>query len=132
MNILQGTIVSVEVSGELSLVKADCMGTVISAIVIDTAETAPYLKKNQPIQVIFKETEVVLGRGTDHQISLQNRLIGEVKDIQKGTLLSKVVISAAVAEITSIITTSAVTQLKLETGTTVCAMIKTNEVMLSE
>jgi molybdate transport system regulatory protein len=132
MNVLQGTIVSVEVSGELSLVKADCAGTVISAIVIDTVETAPYLKKDQPIQVIFKETEVVLGKGTDHQVSLQNRLVGKVKDIQKGALLSKVTISIAAAEITSIITTSAVTQLRLERGTTVCAMIKTNEVMLSE
>lgn len=132
MNVLSGKIASVNPSGDLSLVRVRCGDLFISAIVIDTPDTASYLREDQPVRLIFKETEVIIGKGFEHEVSLQNRLKGKVIQIEKGELLSKVTISSKQGEISSIITTNAVNQLGLTTGSEACAMIKTNEIMLSE
>ena len=132
MNILKGTITAVNVQGHLSLVHVDVDSVRLSAIVIDTPDTAPYLVPGQAIQVIFKETEVVLGRGGGHLVSLQNRLVGNVRSIEAGELLSKITVDTTVGSVVSIVTTQAVHQLELQIGTEVTAMIKTNEVILSE
>lgn len=132
MNILSGNIKSITTSGELSLIQVECNVLLLSAILIDTAETAPYLRQYQPVKVMFKETEVVLGKGTDFQISLQNRLEGTITSIEKGILLSKVILSTDCGNITSIVTSRAIDQLELTTGSVATAMVKTNEIMLSE
>lgn len=132
MNVLSGKIASVTPSGDLSLVKVHCGGIFISAIVIDTPDTASYLSTDRTVRLIFKETEVIIGKGFEHEVSLQNRLNGKIIHIEKGELLSKVTISSKPGEISSIITTNAVNQLGLTIGTEACAMIKTNEIMLSE
>lgn len=132
MNIFTGIIDAIKVQGCLSLVKVNVGPTLLSAIVIDTPETAPYLQTGQSIQAIFKETEVIIGKGDQHHISLQNKLVGQVQAIESGELLSKVTVETQVGLVTSVITTNAVRQLQLDVGTEVVAMIKTNEVMLSE
>lgn len=132
MNVLSGKISSVTPSGDLSLVKVDCSGVMISAIVIDTPATAPYLQTGHLIKLLFKETEVIIGKGHEHEISLQNRLNGEITHIEEGKLLSKITITAVTGPITSIITTNAVRQLGLAKGAKVSALIKTNEIMLAE
>ena len=131
MNTLKGEIASVTVNGSLSLVKVKVGETRISAIVIDTPETATHLQPGNDINLIFKETEVIVGKGTDHAISLQNKMPGKVISIESGELLSKLTLDTVAGEITSIITTNAVTQLQLQPGTAVTAMVKTNEMMLS-
>ena len=132
MNVLTGEIDSIKIKSALTLVYINVTSTRLCAIVIDTPETAPYLKAGNPIKVIFKETEVIIGTGTDHQISLQNKLVGQVTAVESGDLLSKLTISTPAGEIVSIITTNAVKQLQIEEGSEVTAMVKTNEVMLSE
>ena len=131
MNSLKGEIASVTVNGSLSLVKVQVGEIRLSAIVIDTPETAPHLQPGNAIHVIFKETEVIVGKGTDHAISLQNKMEGKVLSIESGDLLSKLTLDTVAGEITAIITTNAVTQLQLQRGTTITAMVKTNEMMLS-
>ena len=132
MNTLVGKIENVTVNGSLSLIQVMVQQTLMSAIVIDTPKTASYLKKGNNIKVIFKETEVIIGKGTAHQISLQNKLTGKIAHIESGELLSKLTLETSAGKITSIITTNAVVNLKLKVGDEVTAMIKTNELMLSE
>lgn len=133
MNNLKGNIESVTTSGHLSLVKVNVSGITLSAIVIDTPESASYLKEGNALNVVFKETEVIVAKGTvAHQISLQNKILGKINHIESGELLSKVVASTNVGDVTSIITTNAVRQLQLNIGDEVTVMIKTNEIMLSE
>ncbi len=74
MNQLSGEIESIETKDSLSLVSVKVGTTILSAIVIKTPQTASYLKIGNPIQVIFKATEVTVGSGCVHHISPQNRL----------------------------------------------------------
>ncbi len=134
MNVLKGKIESINESEHLSLVKVRIGAIFLTAIVIDTFKTAPYLVKDRDIQVIFKETEVIIGKGRsdEHRVSLQNRLEGKISSIVPGELLSKVILATDVGEVRSIITSNAVKQLDLQIGDSVTAMIKTNEMMLSD
>lgn len=132
MNILKGNISSIKVNGDLSIVKVDIGKTIFSTILIDTPDTASYLKLENEVSVIFKETEVILGVGDMSGISLRNKLVGKVISIESDRLLSKVTINTDLGPITSIITSNAVTQLKIVIGLEVSAMIKTNELMLSK
>lgn len=132
MNTLKGIVESVTVKKSLSLVKIKAGPFHLTTIVIDTPESSPYLKSGNPVQVIFKETEVIIGKGNNHQISLQNKIKGTIETIESGELLCKVSLETEVGKIVSVITTNAVNQLQLKTGDEVTAMVKTNEVMLSE
>lgn len=132
MNILKGYIEKLTVSGSLTLINLKVENLPITAIVIDTPETASYLKVNNKISVVFKETEVIIGKGNVDQISMRNKFKGTISNIKSSELLSKLTINTKVGNIQSIITSNAVNQLKLKEGIEVTAMIKTNEIMLSE
>jgi molybdate transport system regulatory protein len=132
MNILKGKISKLNVSGSLTLINILVNEIGVSAIVIDTPETAPYLKVANNITVIFKETEVIIGVGNTDGISMRNKFFGAISKIESKELLSKLTIKTAVGNVCSIITTNAVTQLGLKVGLEVTAMVKTNEIMLSE
>ncbi|MDP4285282.1 MAG: TOBE domain-containing protein [Bacteroidota bacterium] len=132
MNTLKGEIRSIKVNGNLSLVTINVSDIVFKTIVIETPGTASYLKTGNNINVIFKETEVVIGKGLEHFVSLQNKLSGNILQIENGKLLSKLTIETPVGNIVAIITLDAVLQMQLQEGETITAMIKTNEIMLSE
>lgn len=132
MNCLQGKVESLNVYDNLTLATIKVGDVLMKSIVIETPDTCPYLVKGKPVKVLFKETEVVIGKGENLAISLQNRFDCTIKHIEKGVLLSKLTLATQGTEIFSIITTNAVTQLELEVGQQVLAMIKTNEIMLSE
>lgn len=132
MNILKGTIEKLTVSGSLTLIGIKVNTTDMSAIVIDTPKTAPFLKAGNTITVVFKETEVIIGKGNTDEISLRNKFKGTIELLESKELLSKLTINTNVGKISSIITTNAVKQLKLKLGTVVTAMVKTNEILISE
>ncbi len=132
MNSFHGYIANIEVSGNLSLVSVRVNSEIlVKAIVIETPDTAPYLFVGNEVNVIFKETEVVIGLENNLDVSLQNRINGTITSIEKGDLISKVVLETIAGPIVSVISTEAISQLKLREGLSVTAMIKLNEIMLS-
>lgn len=132
MNSFKGEIIEIKTSGSLSLVYVNVKNIKISCIVIDTPKTAPYLIIGTKIAVVFKETEVIIGKGNQHEISMQNKFTGTILSVMSKDLLSKIVIDTTIGKITSIITTNAVNQLNLTEGVDVTAMVKTNEILLAE
>jgi len=131
LNILPGTIRDLQVHGNLTLVKVAVSDITITSIVIETPETANYLKVGAPVKVMFKETEVIIGKsGVD--ISLQNQIPVKLVAIEQGQLLCQLNMQYQEYTLCSIITSNAVKQLQLQPGAEVIAMIKTNEIMLSE
>jgi molybdopterin-binding protein len=132
MNILKGTIEKLSISGSLTLIGIKVENIAMSAIVIDTPKTVPYLKIGTTITVVFKETEVIIAKGNTDGISLRNKFKGTIESLESKELLSKLIINTNVGKISSIITTNAVKQLNLTIGTDVTAMVKTNEILISE
>lgn len=133
MNRLKGHITEITVNGSMSLVAVTIGETItLKSIVIDTPETAAYLKKGMQLNLLFKETEVVIGAGENLVISIINQIPATITQIESGKLLSKLVLNTAAGKIVSIISSEANRNLQLKKGAKVVAMIKLNEIMLSE
>lgn len=131
MNRLTGQIKNIDICKDLSLVKVQCGSVILSSIVIETPKTVDYLIKEGVIDVLFKETEVIISRNKEKWISLQNQIPCCILKIKEGRLLSSLSLDFEGQEIGSIITSNAVKNLELKEGMNVYAMIKTNEMMLS-
>ncbi|TRX58465.1 tobe domain protein [Fulvivirga sp. M361] len=131
MNTLSGEIDHVTVSDHLSLVKVKVGSSYLSAVVIDTPNTADYLHVNNQVKVVFKETEVIVGKGDGHRVSVLNQVKGTVGSIEYGELLSKLLLETEVGLITVINNTEAVKSLNLEKGSPITGLIKTSDIMLS-
>ena len=144
MNTLNAIITDVRTSGEISLVELRAGEESLKSTVIDTPDSAPYLKSGNRVRVLFKETEVILARPAletteardrlTRSISLQNRLRCLILEVDRGELLARITLERANDEqtIVSIITADAVDSLELKAGDSVIALIKTNEVMLAK
>ncbi|HED36774.1 MAG TPA: tobe domain protein [Ignavibacteria bacterium] len=131
MNVLIGKIVKVNSNDYMSIIEMSANNELLKTIVIETPSTAPFLKTGNRIKIMFKETEVSIAKDFSGGISLQNKIKCNIKEIKKGKLLSYILLDFNGIEISSVITSSAVDQLKLKINNTVTALIKTNEIIIS-
>lgn len=132
MNILKGKISSMKTSGRLTIVSVDLNDVVIKSIIIENPDTVSYLKAGNPIKAMFKETEVVLGRGNEISVSMENQIEGKITKIVKGELLCDIDLDTKVGKMTATLLSESVSKLKFKENETVTAMVKTTEIMLSE
>jgi len=132
MNKLKGFIKSIQSSENISVVDIDVDGISLCSIIVETQKTADYLKVGNEVYILFKETEVSVGKNVQGLLSLRNQINCTVQNIEKGKVLSKVVLNFKNYNIVSIITTNSVEKLQLKIGDNVKAFIKSNEVSLME
>jgi molybdopterin-binding protein len=131
MNSLKGIIKSIKSDEHFSIIEIDSNGNTFKSIIIETADSAPFLKKGSDIKIMFKETEVSIAKNFSGMISMQNKMHCIIKEITKGKLLSKLILDFNDEKIVSIITSGAVEQLNLQVNDNVTALVKTNEVTLA-
>ena len=131
MNTLNGIITGIKSENGFSLINLECKGQKMKSIIINHEADGSGFQVNQSVQIMFKETEVFIGKGWDHSISLRNQLKGTIQSIVQGKILAEINILTESGMICSVITSDAVNSLNLKKDDKVTAMIKTNEVLLS-
>jgi molybdopterin-binding protein len=132
MNQLNGIITSIETDGNISLVGILAEGTEFFSLVIDTPQTASYLKQGNTIVLIFKETEMSIAKHLTGGISLRNRFPAIIRTIEPGKIVSKIALDFKGQLLYSIITTQSVHRLHLQIGDHVEGLVKTNEISIME
>jgi molybdopterin-binding protein len=132
MNQLTGTISHIQQSGNIMLVDVDVDGNNFSALMLHSLQTPAWLYKGHSIGIIFKETEVSLGKKVTGKLSLRNQLQCVVKSVKRGAILSVIKLNYDGHTITSAITTRSTDMLKLKSGNRVTAFIKANEITLTD
>lgn len=132
MNKLNAKIVGIESNAHMSLVDLAVGDDIFSATLLETPTQVDYLQLDKKVSVLFKETEVSLAKNLTGLISLRNRLKVKVKAIERGAILSAITLNYQHQELVSVITTRAMDQLALAIGDEIEALIKANEVMLSD
>ncbi len=130
MNKLKATIKNIESSASISLVDLESGGTLFSCVIIETPDTADYLAIGNKVDILFKETEVSITKDFNGVISLRNKIVSIIKSIDRGKILSKLILDFNGEEIGSVITTRSVNQLNLKIGDRVAGYIKANEVSI--
>lgn len=132
MNRLKGKIELINSHDELLLIELNVQETKMKAIIIGKPNDYSYLEIGNEIAILFKETEITISIDKCLNISTQNKLTCIVDSIEKGQLLSQVNLNFNDAPLSSIIATTSVENLNLNRKDTVTALIKTNEIILSE
>jgi len=130
MNKLQGKIMNIESSEHISIVDIAVEGDLFSTVIIETPETADYLRIGEEVFMLFKETEVSIGKALSGGLSLRNRLKSKIKTIEKGTVLTKITLDYKGKDIISVITTRSTNKLDLKVGDEVQGLVKANEVII--
>ncbi|CAN5385824.1 TOBE domain-containing protein [soil metagenome] len=130
MNILQGTISAVKTDGSLSLVKVKAKNNIITSLSIDTPQHSDFLQVGKEVNIVFRETEVILAKQLQGLISVQNKLDCIVAHIEKGELLCKITLDFQGTNIISIITRNAFDQLLITEKENISALIKSTEVSI--
>lgn len=131
MNKLTGHIAAIECNSHMSLVDVSVGNDIFSATLLETPRTEAHLKVGNVVSLLFKETEVSLAKNLSGLISLRNRLAVTVRSIERGDILSAVLLDYAGKPLTAVITTRGVDRLQLAVGDEVEALIKANEMVLS-
>lgn len=130
MNKLKGKIMNIESSEHISIVDIEVEGDLFSSVIIETPETADYLRFGEEVFMLFKETEVSIGKALSGNLSLRNRLKSKIKTIEKGTVLTKITLDYKGKDIISVITTRSTNKLDLKVGDEVQGLVKANEVII--
>ena len=128
MNKLTGKITQIQQSGAIMLIDVDVDGHGFSAMLIDSSINHQWLLVGREISLLFKETEVSIGKDLFGKISMRNRLKCKVQAIDRGELLSSILLQNGQFSITSAITTRSVDSLQIQIGDDVEALIKANEI----
>ena len=131
MNRLKGKIVAIDHNEHMSLVDVAVGDDLFAATLLETPETADYLKLDNPITLLFKETEISLARNLSGLLTLRNRFPATVTGIERGDILSAVRLDYHGVPLTSIVTTRGVNRLQLAIGDEVEGLVKANEMVLS-
>ncbi len=127
MNQILAEITEIKTSDDLALVSLQCEGNIFSSLIIHQENS--YVKTGNSVYMVFKETEVMIGKNNSF-LSIRNRFSSVIKSIQKGKILSEIILNFKEHSITSIITTESCEQLSLSVGDEVDALVKTNDLML--
>jgi len=130
MNKLTGIITQIQKSGAIMLVDVDVDGHGFSALLIESASHPQWLQKGNSVDIVFKETEVSLAKGLSGLISMRNRMLCKVLQVERGELLSKITLQFQKHKITSAITSRAVDSLQISVGDQIEALVKANEISL--
>ncbi len=133
MNKLSGKIKQIKNSEYLSEVTIALENNAIfNVFLVETPQTASYLQLEQKINLLFKETEVIISKNLTPDISIQNQLKAEIIEIKPGKILSEIILKSHVGEIKSLLGSTLLQQMNFAESQEVLILVKANEIMLSE
>jgi molybdate transport system regulatory protein len=126
-----GDIKKSNVSAEISIVLKS--GVVLVSTITNEATEELGLEVGDEVVAIIKASSVMLTTILDLEASARNKLQGVITDVKKGAINSQVSIDIGDNDmVVSTITTGAVETLDLKVGTKVCALIKSNNILIGK
>jgi len=132
MNKIKGVVKEIRSAQGISLIKVETPIGPVNSVIVGEDGLHQYMAEGKNVYVLFKETEVSIGKKLEGKISLRNRFDCILEEIQKGDILSRLILNCRGHRVVSIITTGSVIDMELKEGDLITAMVKTNEVSLME
>jgi len=127
MNTIKGIVVAVNSTNGLCEVEVKTPLGNIYAVVLGSPGEAEFVKQNRKVKCIFKETEVLLLKENVSQINLFE---GTIRSLEKGRVLSTLVVDCKGEEIRVMLTSRQVDTLGLSQGTKVYMLLSPMHVVL--
>ncbi|MEV8314799.1 TOBE domain-containing protein [Streptomyces sp. NPDC059900] len=131
-NQIAGTVTAVTPGEVMATVKVRLDGGqyVTAAITLEAVKELG-LAEGSAVRALVKSTEVSLATGPVDGLSIRNQIPGTITDVATGGAMAAVKVSVRGGELTAAITKDAVADLRLASGTSVVALIKSTEISLA-
>jgi len=127
MNKFSAVITGIQRSDSLCCIRLDASGIELSMLLFDLDQS---FQQGNRVHVLFKESEVAMGKHLAGEISLSNRFKAIVRAIRQGDLLCDITLECNAGRFGSIITTGAVERLGLQLNDEVTVMFKASQLSL--
>ncbi|MHC4267782.1 MAG: TOBE domain-containing protein [Planctomycetota bacterium] len=102
----------------------------LSVVVTKSSCDDMHLSEGDPITVLIKGTDVMLAKSFSGMISARNRVVGTVKRIIHGDVVSKVFVESQEEMLHAIITNTSLKEMDISEGNEVTAIVKSTELIL--
>ena len=122
MNRVFGEIVKIDYKDNFSVVEVNTKLGNLFVAVLETPETASYLKEMNRINLLFNPTELLIFKIKDE--ALLNMFDCKIIEIEKGKLLSKILLEKEGIKLESLVLTKQVDKYDLKIGDRVFCHIK--------
>ena len=132
MNRLKAKIELINSHDELLLIELNVQRAKIIAIIIGRFHDYSYLEIGNEIVILFKENKVIILKNKALKISIKNKLASTISSMLTKNLLSQIKLNFIDFTLSSIITARSIQNLNLKPQDIVTALIKPNEMILSE
>ena len=135
MSHLKATIEKIESVDDLNIVTFDCAGQKLQMVSLELSEE---IQPKVKVKLACKPIAVALAKPTmdvenfSSILSYSNQLKVQIDSIERGKLLSSILLRLGTFSLESIMGTDAVERLSLEEGDDVIALIKANELSILE
>lgn len=131
MNKIEGKISAIESDDGISLITIQALGIHISSMMLEATHTpSSSLKPGDPVIVAFKETAMSIGKNISGGFTIRNCFDGEIIEMEKSKLLTKIILDFNQASLVSVITTGSADRLQLKVGDQVTGLVKTTDIIL--
>lgn len=132
MNRLEGEISNIEKHKQLIRVKIQVANDSFYAIILDLGPDAGYRPVlNKTCSILFKETEVSIATDEARHISISNRMLCLLLDVEREKILSRIKLQYQDFILFATLSSSELERLNVQIGDKVTALVKENEVMLA-
>jgi molybdate transport system regulatory protein len=131
MNRLHGTLLAIDSAGSVMLIDVEAGGRQYTATLIGAGDDMSDWHSGMQVSLLFKETEVSLGKGLSGLLSMRNRLPGRITAIERGRLLTRVALQLEMGTINAVITTRSCDALQLALGDEAEGLVKANEMSVA-
>lgn len=135
MNELNGAILTIQRHGSVAVVDVEVAGNSLTAMLLGSAAVLQEWQVAQQVRLLFNETEVALAKSRQGDISMRNRLPGQIVAIETGELLTRVVFALnnnASLHISSVVTTRSAQAMQLTVGDQIEGLVKSTEMNLQQ
>jgi molybdopterin-binding protein len=129
MNTLSGTIWDIETYSTLNIVRVKVEDFMFKIFTLELSEA---ISPGKQIQLLFKETAVIISDNIDTRISASNMLIGKVSELVKGELFSEVHLETSAGLFNSLITTDLMMDFGIRKNSEVAVFVKASDISLAE
>ncbi len=127
MNILSVVVDNIQEEQSLHIVTFDFLGTKLKMMSLQLSKDIQVGKKSR---LYFKPTNVAFGKDCKGLVSFANKIDAKVEKIEKGKLLTYVILNVKDHQIESIITTEVCEQMNLTIEDEVKIFLKANEISI--
>lgn len=129
MSQIIATIKKINSIDNLNIVEFDFNGITLKMMSLDLNEN---IKINKKVKLNVKPSNVILAKNLEGEISLSNRLVAIIEDIENGELLSSIILKINSTILESLITVDSSKRMNLKKGEEVIVLIKASNLSIQE